>query len=100
MAVALMASLIVVNIPIRALMGAYNRTGSLFVVGLLHAAGNGVAAGSGFGAGFLARLYRDRPFASPMHLLALAVIGLIVVAVTRPGLGAFPRQPEPATDPM
>ena len=88
-AVALMVFLIVVNIPIRALMGhTYNRTGSLFAVGLLHAAGNAVAAGSGFGAGFLARLYPDQPFASLMHLLALAVIGLVVIAATRARLGS------------
>jgi len=98
MAVALMAFLIVVNIPIRALMGfAHNRAGSLFVVGLLHAAGNGVGAGSGFGAGFLARLYPDQPFVSLMHLLALAVIGLVVIAGTRARLGGTRRRPEPAT---
>jgi uncharacterized protein len=101
MAVTLMAFLIVVNIPIRALMGfTYNRTGSLFAVGLLHAAGNAVAAGSGFGAGFLARLYPDQPFVSLMHLLALAVIGLIVIAITRARLGASRRGPAPATVPM
>lgn len=101
MAVALMAFLIMVNIPIRALMGfAYNRTGSLFVVGLLHAAGNGVAAGSGFGSGFLARLYPDQPFASLMHLVALAVIGLVAIAGTRARLGASRRRPPRATVPM
>jgi uncharacterized protein len=101
MAVALMAFLIVVNIPIRALMGfAYNRTGSLFVVGLLHAAGNGVAAGSGFGAGFLARLYPDQPFVSLMHLLALAVVGVVAVAVTGARLGVSRSRPSPATVPM
>jgi uncharacterized protein len=100
-AVALMAFLIVVNIPIRALMGfAYNRTGSLFVVGLLHAAGNGVAAGSGFGAGFLARLYPDQQFVSLMHLLALAVIGLVAIAVTRARLGVSRSRPSPASVPM
>jgi uncharacterized protein len=101
MAVALMAFLIVVNIPIRALMGfAYNRTGSLFLVGLLHAAGNGVAAGSGFGAGFLARLYPDQPFVSLMHLLALAVIGVAAIAGTRARLGVPRSRPSPATVPM
>jgi membrane protease YdiL (CAAX protease family) len=95
MAVALMVFLVVVNIPIRALLGhTYNRTGSLFAVGLLHAAGNGVAAGSGFGAGLLARLYPDQPFASLMHLLALAVIGLVVVAATRVRLGSPTEEEE------
>jgi hypothetical protein len=101
MAVALMAFLMVVNIPIRALMGfTSNRTGSLFVVGLFHAAGNGVAADSGFGAGFLAQLYPDQPFVSLMHLLALAVIGLVVIPVTRARLGASRRRDTPATVPM
>jgi uncharacterized protein len=101
MAVALMTFLIVANIPIRALMGfTYNRTGSLFAVGLLHAAGNGVAAGSGFGAGLLARLYPDRPFASLMHLLALAVIGLVAIAITRARLGASRGRPERTTVPV
>jgi membrane protease YdiL (CAAX protease family) len=96
MAVALMSFLIVVNIPIRALMGfTYNRTGSLFAVGLLHAAGNGAAAGSGFGDGFLARLYPDQPFVSLMHLLALGVVGLVVIALSRARLGAFRRRPTP-----
>jgi membrane protease YdiL (CAAX protease family) len=101
MAVALMAFLILVNIPIRALMGfAYNRTGSLFAVALLHAAGNGVAGGSGFGAGLLARLYPDQSFASLLHLLALAVIGLVAIAVTRARLGATHRRSAPETAPM
>ena len=101
LAVALMVFLVVVSVPFRAVMGwAYNRTGSLFLVGLLHAAGNGVAGGSGFGAGFLARLYPDQPFASLMHLLAFAVIGLVVIAMTRARLGASRRRPEPATVPV
>ncbi len=102
LAVALMAFLVVVNIPIRALMGwAYNRTGSLFAVGVLHAAGNAVALGSGFafGAGFLARLYPDQPFVSLVHLLAFAVIGLAVIVATQARLGASRRASAPATTP-
>jgi hypothetical protein len=79
---------------------AYNRTGSLFLVGVLHAAGNGVGGGSGFGAGFLPRLYPDQPFVSLMHLLALAVVGLVVIAGTRARLGASRRRPTPATVPV
>ncbi len=87
-AVVLMAFFVAVNVPIRAVMGwTYNRTGSLFVVGFLHAAGNGVGGGSGFGAGFLPRLYPDAPFVGVMHLLALAVIGLVVIVGTRARLG-------------
>jgi hypothetical protein len=66
---------------------------------LRHATGNGVAAGSGFGAGFLARLHPDRPLASRMRLPALAVLGLVAIAVTRARLGASRRRPTPATDP-
>lgn len=55
-------ALVVIVIPFRMLTGwAYNRTGSLFLVGLIHAAGNGVAGGSGFAGGFLPRLYPDDP---------------------------------------
>jgi membrane protease YdiL (CAAX protease family) len=101
LAVALMMFLVVVSVPFRAVMGwAYNRTGSLFLVGVLHAAGNGVAGGSGFGAGFLPRLYPDQQFVSLMHLVALAVIGLVVIAGTRARLGASRRRSEPATVPM
>lgn len=35
-----------------------------------------------------------------MHLVALAVIGLVVIAVTRARLGASRRRPGPATVPM
>jgi membrane protease YdiL (CAAX protease family) len=88
LAVALMLFLILVNVPIRALMGwTYNRTGSLFFVGFLHAAGNGAAGGSGFSDGFLARLYPGETFVGLMHLLALALIGLVVITVTRGALG-------------
>jgi membrane protease YdiL (CAAX protease family) len=101
LAVALMMLLVVVSVPFRAVMGwAYNSTGSLFLVGVLHAAGNGVASGSGFGAGFLPRLYPDQQFVSLMHLVALAVTGLVVIAGTRARLGASRRRSEPATVPM
>ncbi len=92
LAVALMLFLVLVNIPIRALMGwTYNRTGSLFIVGFLHAAGNGVGGGSGFGDGFLARLYPGEDFVSLMHLLAFALIGLVVIGGTRAALGRSRR---------
>jgi membrane protease YdiL (CAAX protease family) len=91
-AVALMAFQIAVNVPIRALMGwTYNRTGSLFAVGFLHAAANASAGGSGFGAGFLPRMYPDAPMVSVLHLVALAAIGLVVIAATRGRLGRARR---------
>jgi uncharacterized protein len=91
-AVALMAFQIVVNVPIRALMGwTYNRTGSLFAVGFLHAAANATATGSGFVPGLLPRLYPDAPLVTVLHLLALAVIGLVVIVATRARLGRSRR---------
>ena len=91
--VGLMVFLVLVNIPIRALMGwTYNRTGSLFVVGLLHAAGNAAAGGSGFASGFLRRLYPGETFVGLMHLLAFAVIGIAVLAATRGRFGRAARR--------
>ena len=46
----MMGLLILVTIPFRFLTGwAYNRTGSLFLVGLVHGMGNAVAGGAGSG---------------------------------------------------
>ncbi|HXV93754.1 MAG TPA: type II CAAX endopeptidase family protein [Pseudonocardia sp.] len=91
--VVLMAVLVVLAVPFRALTGwTYNRTGSLFVVGVLHAAGNAVAGGSGYGAGLLPRLYpEDAGVVGAMHLLALAVVGVVVMVATRGRLGAGAR---------
>jgi uncharacterized protein len=98
--------LVVLVIPFRMLTGwAYNRTGSLFLVGLVHAVGNGVAGGSGFAPGFLPRLYPDDPLVIGfIHLLAFAVIGLVALAVTRGRLGlerdrSLPPPAEPAAQP-
>jgi len=85
----MMGLLILVTIPFRFLTGwAYNRTASLFLVGLVHAMGNAVAGGSGFGSGFLPRLYPDQGMLVGLaHLVAFALIGLIVLAATRGRLG-------------
>ena len=85
----LMGLLILLTIPFRFLTGwTYNRTGSLFVVGLVHAMGNAVAGGSGFGAGFLPRLYPEQGMlVGLLHLVAFALIGLVVLAATRGRLG-------------
>jgi len=86
--VGLIVFLALVSIPGRAVMAwSYNRTGSLFLVGFVHAAGNGAAGSSGFADGFLPRLYPDDSSVGFMHLLAFAVIGLVVIAVTRGRLG-------------
>jgi membrane protease YdiL (CAAX protease family) len=85
-----MGLLMVLAVPFRFLTGwAYNRTASLFLVGLVHAAGNAVAGGSGFGSGALPRLYPDQGAVAGMaHLVAYAVIGLVVLVATRGRLGS------------
>ena len=71
-------------VPFRALQGwVYDRTGSLLVVGALHAAGNAAALGSIAGAGLVPRLYGGQGQSG----LAFAVIGLVVIAVTKARLG-------------
>ena len=76
-AVLIMLIFTALTIPFRFVNGwLYNRTGSLFLVGLMHAAGNAVAGGSGFQTGFLAHLYSDEGFALLAHQLAFAVLGL------------------------
>ena len=72
-----LAVVAVAVIPVRALLAwVYNRTGSLVVVGLTHAAGNAAALA-------LAPL-----FAGPVDgFLPLVVLGLVVIAVTRGRLG-------------
>jgi membrane protease YdiL (CAAX protease family) len=74
-------------VPFRFLQGwIANRTGSLLVVGLVHAAGNATTDGSGFGGpGLLPRLFPDD--VGPVHLLASAALGLVVVSATRGRLG-------------
>lgn len=86
-------------VPFRFLQGwVVNRTGSLLVVGLVHAAGNASTDGSGFlGAGLLPRLYPEDGV-GPVHLLACAALGLLVVAATRGHLGARPA-PRPLIAP-
>jgi uncharacterized protein len=99
-AVLLLVFLTVVAIPYRFVTGlVWNRTGSLFVLGLLHAAGNAAASGSGFGGGVLRHLYPgDTGTVGIFHLLAFAIVGLVVVIVTRGRLGrtqeaAAPEEP-------
>jgi uncharacterized protein len=94
----LLVAFILVNVPFRAFAGwLYNRSGaSLFLVGVVHAASNAVAPGSGFGAGYLRTLYpADAELVGVLHILAIALIGLVVMAATRLRLGAPARGPEP-----
>lgn len=100
--VLLVALLVVVCIPFRALQAwVYNRTGSLLVVGLVHAAGNATAAGSIVGAGFLDRLYPDAG-AGGLVFPVLGAVGAVVFAATRGRLGRRPQDhvmgPSPRLD--
>ncbi|MDT7579431.1 MAG: protease family protein [Pseudonocardiales bacterium] len=87
-ALVLLVALTVLVTPFRMLAGwTVNRTGSLVVVGLLHAAADAAGPGSGFGPGLLAHLYPDTALAGTVHIVALALIGLAVLAATRGRLG-------------
>lgn len=86
--VVLLAILAVLAVPFRFFVGwIYNRTGSLFLVGLVHAIGNALAGGDGFTAGYLANLYPGNSTVTSAHLLAFFVLGLVVVVATRGRLG-------------
>jgi membrane protease YdiL (CAAX protease family) len=87
-AVAVLVFITAMAIPFRFLQGwVLNGTGSLFVVGLVHAAGNASTDGSGVaGTGFLPRLYPGQNV-GPVHLVASAALGLVVLTATRGRLG-------------
>lgn len=84
-AVLLLAFLAVLMIPYRILTGrVWNRTGSLLILGFLHAAGNAAGPGSGFSDGLLRTLYPGEAMtAGFLHLLAYAVVGLAVLILGR-----------------
>lgn len=90
MVVIVMIAATAVMILYRAFNGwLYNRTGaSLFLVGLVHAAGNAVAPGNGFGTSYLRQLYPDNTdLVGVLQMAAFAVLGLVVIAATRGRLG-------------
>jgi hypothetical protein len=90
-ALVLLVVLAVLVTPFRMLAGwAVNRTGSVFAVGLLHAAADAAGPGSGFGPGVLARLYPGTALAGTVHIVAIALVGLAVLAATRGRLGHRP----------
>ena len=97
-AVAVLVFITAMAIPFRFLQGwVSNRTGSLFVVGLVLAAGNASTDGSGFaGTGFLPRLYPGQTV-GPVHLVASAALGLVVLAATRARLGRPRDEVAPAS---
>ena len=85
----------VVAVPFRALMAwLYNRTGSLLVVGLVHAAGDAIAGGTLAGIGLLPRLYPDYDIGL-FGIIANVILGLIVIAATRGRLGYSTRASTP-----
>lgn len=84
----LLVILAVLAVPFRFLVGwIYNRTQSLFLIGLVHAIGNALTGGDGFNAGYLAHLYPGNSTVTLAHLLAFFVLGLVVVVATRGRLG-------------
>ncbi|WP_250031020.1 CPBP family intramembrane glutamic endopeptidase [Paractinoplanes maris] len=84
-AVLLLALLATLMIPYRILTGwVWNRTGSLLILGFLHAAGNAAGPGSGFSDGLLRTLYPGAAMtAGFLHLLAYALVGLAVLLLGR-----------------
>ncbi|MEX5237881.1 CPBP family intramembrane glutamic endopeptidase [Kocuria arenosa] len=85
---AMLVLLAALAVPFRFALGwSYNRTGSLFLVGLLHAAGNPTAGGDGFNAGYLRDLYPHDTNVTMAHLMAKFLLGLLVVIATRGRLG-------------
>ena len=76
--------LMIFSVIFRSLQGwLYNRTGSLFLVGLVHAAGNAAAVDGLVGAGLASRLYGEPAGVA----VAFGVLGLIVIIATRLRLG-------------
>lgn len=98
-AVMVLTALAVLSVPFRAFCGwVYNRSnGSLFLVGLVHALSNAVGPGTGLSDGYLRHLYPgDAELVGVVHIVALAIIGLIAIAITRGWLG-LPGRPSRAT---
>jgi hypothetical protein len=84
----LLVLLAVLAVPFRFALGwSYNRTGSLFLVGLLHAIGNATTGGDEFNAGYLCNLYPGVTNVTMAHLMAMFLLGLLVVIATRRRLG-------------
>jgi membrane protease YdiL (CAAX protease family) len=80
----LMVLLTVLVIPFRMLTGwIFNRTGSIFLVGVVHAVGDAIAVGSGFEAGYLEHLYGNQMLVGLSHTFAIFILGFVVLAATR-----------------
>ena len=88
----------IASLGFRAVAGwTYNKTvASLFIVGLAHAASNGVTGGSGFGGGgTLRQLYPGEDFVTVFHLVGAIFVGIALMIVTRGRLG-YRRDKAPA----
>ena len=97
----ILAAFTLVVVPYRAFNGwLYNRTGgSLFLVGVVHALSNAVGPGSGLTEGYLRVLYPgDAELVGVLHIAALALLGVVVMAATRLRLGQASR-PRGRSDP-
>jgi membrane protease YdiL (CAAX protease family) len=96
-----MAALIALAVPFRVVMAwIFNRTGSLFLVGLAHACGNAVVTSTAVGDALVPALYGRN--LGPIHLFAFAAIGIAVAILTRGRLGTdnSVRIDAPAPDPF
>ena len=91
-----MSALIVLALPFRMVMAwVFNRTGSLLLVGLAHAAGNAVVTSTVLGPALVPALY-GRNF-GPVHLFGFAILGIVVVMMTGRRLGLDTAPPPAAT---
>lgn len=92
---AFMLLMLVLAVPFRALQAwVYNRTQSLALPGLLHAAGNAAAIGSIATSGMIPRLYSE----DGQSVLVFCAIGLVVMAATRCRLGGAARARSRSTE--
>jgi membrane protease YdiL (CAAX protease family) len=81
-----MLALVGLAVPFRMVMGwVFNRTGSLFLVGLAHACGNAVVTGTVVGDALVQDLFGRS--LGPVHLFAFTAIGVVVAVVTKARLG-------------
>jgi membrane protease YdiL (CAAX protease family) len=84
--VLVMVALVALAVPFRIVMAwIFNRTGSLFLVGLAHACGNAVVTSTVVGDALVPALYGRN--LGPVHLFAFALIGVAVAVATRGRLG-------------
>ena len=98
--VVLLVLLAVFSVPFRFAVGwVYNKTHSLFLVGLVHAVGNAWTGGDGFNAGYLRNLYPENSSVTMAHLIAMFILGLVVVLATRGRLGQPARRGRSAQAP-